>query len=234
MISFLKKTILFLFFPITLFAKDWDSIPRVMFKASIPAFLNGNVELGGMVEYKFFATRSIEFGGSYITPFNGKGMGFTFKTDYRIYNSKGFYQSPLLFVRYQYFKNRTYQWNNQNDEPSRIIEESDLYYIGEHDRKRTANEKKIVFGFEYLFGKEFVLLRNITLDLYSGGGCHWKVRRLDILSENYVDSPTALTYYNPTKQIIINSFYPTIHAGFRIGIARKTKQSKFLKKVFNV
>ncbi len=224
----MKKIFFLLLLPISVFAKGWDTIPRLMIKASLPALINDNVEFGGMIEYKYCRNKSLEIGGGFISSYfyGNDGKGFTLKIDFRNYTSKGFYQSPLLFFRHQKFQNRYFAWNHSNEAPSGINETSDLMYVGDHDKRMVADEKKMVFGFEYIFGKEFIVLKYFTFEIYGGPGLRLKLRNLAVSSENYIDSPSSFTYYNPPKQATLNSGHLTIQFGFRIGLAFKVKKNK--------
>ncbi len=231
----MKKIIFILLLPISVFAKDWDSIPRLMFKANPILLSDGfditGYELGMLCEYKFCTKKSIEFGGGYIKSNNPYQpvYGYTLRAGIRFYQKSGAYLEPALFFRYEYYPNRNYDWVKNDSVSDLILETGELPGVDggrDDDKHMIAIERKYVYSFQLLYGYEHLLFDKIPIDVYCGVGLRYKHRALEILNENYGIGGHFYANYNPPKPMNINTVLPTIQFGIRIGLAFKLKKNK--------
>ena len=250
-IDAMKKIIFLLLLPISVFAKGWDTIPRLMFKAN-PILLTVGLEKGILIEYKFSRNQSIEIAAGYgessygnftltdlydpINQTNGNiFIGnehvnfFSGRIGFRIYNKHGFYVSPVMFFRKYYFYDWKYVVNksfgsyNDIPDPSGIAwgdQSSDESYL------HIADERKLVVGFQFIAGWQYLIGGQIPFEIYTGIGVRMKERNVTVKVAG--SNETEYDLYPPTSQSTqLNSVIPSIQFGIRIGFAFKVRKNKF-------
>lgn len=192
----------------------------------LPFFLNQNgvknsfvQEIGGMIEYYCLKNKfSYEAGGG------ANPNGFTIRTGVRAYRKNGFYFNYVFFYRYNYYHNRQYEW--RLDERLGVILETkpDFFHSGADTwYVQIADETKQVFCFQVLFGKQKIYYTRILFDLYVGVGFRYKYRVKEI---SYYSQNGSGIFYSPPQEEIVNTFLPSIQAGFRFGYAFRLKKKK--------
>jgi hypothetical protein len=133
---------------------------------------------------------------SYRTsPYNNSGLSF--KIEFRKYR-RSFYSAPQLMYKYCFYKETSFP-----------------VFSGNITRYQTESKFSNIFGFGFIIGRQSNN-HNLVFDWYGGVGLRQRFMSVKIIK---IENPAynAGTVY-PNRKENINSFYPFINIGLRIGI----------------